>query len=100
MSAFRPTPRLAAATMPTPHGMSGMSLRGAPNKVIPILVVGGAVYGVVSYIVGQLHNESAIMDRRFAQQNTPAVEQSQRRALLIDTEGDPRRTPYNILNWK
>jgi hypothetical protein len=43
--------------------------------------------------------ESDVMNRRFAQQNTPRVMESRRRTLLVDSEGDPRRTIYNVLNW-
>jgi len=59
-----------------------------------------AVYGVVSYVRSQLIQESNTMNRMFAQQNSARVMESRKRNFLIDTEGDPRKTPYNILNWR
>lgn len=121
MPAFRPTPRLSAATLPNPSSLPRAVPKGvAANVVVPGIVVaasgsshlasfpfrtladpvGFIVYGVISYIKNQLQHESSTIDKMFAQKNTPAVEESRRRSLLVDTEGDPRRTPYNILNWK
>ncbi|KAK0668767.1 hypothetical protein QBC41DRAFT_356319 [Cercophora samala] len=101
MAAFRPTPRLSAATLPNPSSLPRAVPKGvAANVVVPGIVVAASVYGVISYIKGQLQHESSTIDKMFAQKNTPAVEESRRRSLLVDTEGDPRRTPYNILNWK
>lgn len=57
------------------------------------------VYGVVSYIRSQLVMESNIMNRRFAQQNSPRVLEARKKNYLIETEGDPRKTLYNVLNW-
>lgn len=39
------------------------------------------------------------MNARFAQQNIPNVVASRNRSLLVETEGDPRKTIYNVLNW-
>lgn len=39
------------------------------------------------------------MNRMFAQQNTPRLEEARRRNLLTETEGDPRRSLFNILSW-
>ncbi|KAK0711715.1 hypothetical protein B0H67DRAFT_586149 [Lasiosphaeris hirsuta] len=73
--------------------------RGAPSIVIPSLVVAGAVYGVISYVRSQLVKESETMNRMFAQQNTPSVMEARNKRLLVETEGDPRRSIYNVLNW-
>ncbi|KAK4198674.1 hypothetical protein QBC40DRAFT_283330 [Triangularia verruculosa] len=101
MTAFRPTPRLSTATFPNPSSLPRARPKGvAANVVIPGIVVAASVYVVISYIKSQLSHESSTIDKMFAQKNTPAVEESRRRSLLIETEGDPRRTPYNILNWK
>ncbi|KAK4448692.1 hypothetical protein QBC34DRAFT_406589 [Podospora aff. communis PSN243] len=78
---------------------SALKPRMASNKIIPGLVVAGAVYGVVAYVRSQLIKESATMNRMFAQQNSPRVMEARRRNFLIDSEGDPRKTPYNFLNW-
>ncbi|KAK4180674.1 hypothetical protein QBC36DRAFT_229014 [Triangularia setosa] len=102
MTAFRPTPRLSAATLPNPSSLprAGIPKGVAANVVVPGIVVAASVYGIISYIKSQLQHESSTIDKMFAQKNTPAVEESRRRSLLVDTEGDIRRTPYNILNWK
>jgi hypothetical protein len=63
------------------------------------LLLNDTVYGVVAYVRSQLIKESATMNRMFAQQNSPRVMDARRRNFLIDSEGDPRKTPYNFLNW-
>jgi hypothetical protein len=57
------------------------------------------VSGVAYYVRSQLRKESETINRLFAQQNTPEVEETRRQRLLVDTEGDPRRSLFNILNW-
>ncbi len=39
------------------------------------------------------------MNRMFAQQNTPEVIEARRQRLLVETEGDPKKSIYNVLNW-
>jgi len=73
--------------------------RRLPKTIVPGLVVVGAAYSVASYIRSQLRYESTVMNARFAQQNTPNVVASRNRSLLVETEGDPRKTIYNVLNW-
>ncbi|KAK3387967.1 hypothetical protein B0H63DRAFT_167594 [Podospora didyma] len=95
---FRPTMhRFAAATAPSTVRLPIASR--APNLIIPSLVIIGAVSGVVAYIRSQLAKESATMNKMFAQQNTPQVIEARNRNLLVATEGDPRKTIYNVLNW-
>ncbi|KAK0614943.1 hypothetical protein B0T17DRAFT_372525 [Bombardia bombarda] len=96
---FRPTMRLAAHAPPTPTAIRMPIARAAPNIIVPSLVVVGTIYGVIAYIRGQLRKESETMNRMFSQQNTPEVQESRRKTLLIDTEGDPRKSIYNLLNW-
>ncbi|KAK3988927.1 hypothetical protein QBC44DRAFT_328449 [Cladorrhinum sp. PSN332] len=100
MAGFRPTPpRFATAT--AGNAMPKIPItRAAPSAVVPSLVVAGAIYGVISYVRSQLQKESDTINRMFAQRDTPEVIESQRRALLVDTEGDPRKSIYNVLNWK
>lgn len=57
------------------------------------------VSGVVAYVRSQLRKESDTMNRMFAQQNTAQVRAARNQRLLVDSEGDPRKTPYNVLNW-
>ncbi|KAL2133033.1 hypothetical protein VTI74DRAFT_3005 [Chaetomium olivicolor] len=94
---FRTTMRLAAGVHP--GTIMTPVTRGAPNKIIPGLVVVGAVSGVVAYVRSQLRKESETMNRMFSQQNTPEVVARRNQRLLVETEGNPRKTPYNILNW-
>lgn len=54
---------------------------------------------MVSYVRTQLAKESDTMNRMFAQQNTPEVLEARRRSLHLDTEGDPKKTLYNVLSW-
>ncbi|KAK4223145.1 hypothetical protein QBC38DRAFT_426038 [Podospora fimiseda] len=97
MAGFRPTPpRFSAAASASKIPMT----RAAPGVVVPSLVVAGAIYGVVSYVRSQLRKESDTINRMFAQRDTPEAIESRRRALLVDTEGDPRKSIYNVLNWK
>jgi len=39
------------------------------------------------------------MNRMFSQQNTADVRARRDERLLVKTEGNPRKTIYNILNW-
>lgn len=39
------------------------------------------------------------MDRIFSQQNTPEVEQARKKALQVETYGDPRNSLLNFLGW-
>jgi len=55
---------------------------------------------VVGYIGSQLRRESNVMDRMFEKQNTPEVIRRRNERLLVDTEGDPRKSLFNILNWR
>jgi len=55
---------------------------------------------VATYVARTLHHESQTMDRMFAQKNTPEVEARRKQQLLTETEGDPRRSLFNILGWK
>lgn len=64
-----------------------------------MLTCNSSVYGVASYIRSQLRQESITMDRMFAQQNTPRVLEARKKNFLVETEGEPRKTPYNFLNW-
>ncbi|KAK5655216.1 hypothetical protein OQA88_6115 [Cercophora sp. LCS_1] len=84
---------------PTSSALKAPLLRRLPNAVIPGIVVAGAVYGLASYIRSQLIMESNIMNSRFAQQNSPRVMEARKKHYLIETEGDPRKTLYNVLNW-
>ncbi|KAL2265094.1 hypothetical protein VTJ83DRAFT_6194 [Remersonia thermophila] len=90
---FRATSRLAAAVAPGVAKTAVTRAGGAQNKVIPGLVVVGAVSGVVAYVRSQLRYESDAMNRMFAKPN------SQKQRALSDIEGVPRKTIYNILNW-
>ncbi|KAK4152279.1 hypothetical protein C8A00DRAFT_16383 [Chaetomidium leptoderma] len=94
---LRPTMRLAASVHTS--ALNTRVTRATPNKLVPGLVVVGAVSGVVLYIRSQLRQESDTMDRMFSQQNTPEVRARRDQRLLVDTEGNPRKTMYNILNW-
>jgi hypothetical protein len=57
------------------------------------------VSGVVAYVRAQLRKESDTMNRMFSQQNTADVRARRDERLLVKTEGNPRKTIYNILNW-
>ncbi|KAK3373002.1 hypothetical protein B0T24DRAFT_621958 [Lasiosphaeria ovina] len=96
-TAFQPTMRKAARAQTAALRMP--VARTAPSLIVPTLVVAGAVYAVATYVRSQLSAESETMNRMFAQQNTPQVMESRRKSLLVDTEGDPRKTIYNVLNW-
>jgi len=54
----------------------------------------------VAYVGRVLRQESQTMDRMFAQKNSPEVEARRKKQLLTDTEGDPRRTLFNVLGWE
>jgi len=59
----------------------------------------GTVFGVVSYVRSQLRQESETMNRMFAKQYSPEVLEARKKHFLIETEGDPRKSIYNVLNW-
>ncbi|KAK4462880.1 hypothetical protein QBC42DRAFT_296460 [Cladorrhinum samala] len=99
MPSFRPTPRLFATAASTALPRTPIT-RAAPSAVVPAVVVAGAIYGVISYVRSQLRRESDTINQMFAQRDTPEAVEAHRRALLVDTEGDPRRSIYNVLNWK
>ncbi|KAK3321900.1 hypothetical protein B0H66DRAFT_638414 [Apodospora peruviana] len=98
---FGPTMRRFAATSMSPSSpaVKVAMAKTAPGMIIPGLVVFGAVYGVVAYVRSQLKQESETMNRMFAQQNSPRVLEARKKNYLIETEGDPRKSVYNILNW-
>ncbi|KAM7184875.1 hypothetical protein V8F33_012745 [Rhypophila sp. PSN 637] len=102
--AFRTTlRRLAAVSHQSPvvkSTASSSSLsKTLSNNIIPGVVVFGSVFGVVSYVRSQLRQESETMNRMFAKQYSPEVMEARRRNYLIDQEGDPRKSIYNVLNW-
>ncbi len=39
------------------------------------------------------------MNRMFSQQNTAEVIARRDERLLVESEGNPRKTIYNVLNW-
>ena len=57
------------------------------------------VSGLVAYVRSQLRTESETMNRMFAQQNTAEVRARRGQRHLVESEGDPRKTIYNVLNW-
>lgn len=57
------------------------------------------VSGVVAYVRTQLRKESDTMNRMFSQQNTADVRARRDQRLLVESEGNPRKTIYNVLNW-
>ncbi|KAG7285647.1 hypothetical protein NEMBOFW57_010276 [Staphylotrichum longicolle] len=67
--------------------------------ILPGIVVVGAVSGVVAYVRTQLRKESDTMNRMFSQQNTADVRARRDQRLLVESEGNPRKTIYNVLNW-
>ncbi|KAK4208558.1 hypothetical protein QBC37DRAFT_431770 [Rhypophila decipiens] len=101
--AFRTTLRRLAAVShqsPVVKSTASSSLsKTVSNKIIPGVVVFGSVFGVVSYVRSQLRQESETMNRMFAKQYSPEVMEARRRNYLIDQEGDPRKSIYNVLNW-
>ncbi|KAI1074365.1 hypothetical protein F5B20DRAFT_441899 [Whalleya microplaca] len=93
--AFRPHMQTAAkATAP-----SVAKLGPIASKILPAVVTAGAIYTVGSYVHSQLTREAGTMDKIFAQQNTPEVEEARRKALLVETNGDPRNNLLNFLGW-
>ncbi|KAI2465915.1 hypothetical protein F4781DRAFT_434921 [Annulohypoxylon bovei var. microspora] len=69
------------------------------SRILPSILVLGAVYTVGSYVRSQLTHESSAMDRIFSQQNTPEVEQARKRGLQVEANGDPRNNLLNFLGW-
>ncbi|GAP86027.1 hypothetical protein SAMD00023353_0301470 [Rosellinia necatrix] len=67
--------------------------------LLPTLAWLGAACAVGLYVSRQLHQRSDGFDRIFSQQNTPEVEEARKKALLVETYGDPRNSLLNILGW-
>ncbi|KAI1402192.1 hypothetical protein F4819DRAFT_485810 [Hypoxylon fuscum] len=87
----------AAATRATVTAVP--KLGPVSSRILPSIVVLGAAYTVGSYVKSQLTRESSAMDRIFSQQNTPEVEQARKKALQVETYGDPRNSLLNFLGW-
>ncbi|KAI1853988.1 hypothetical protein JX265_003689 [Neoarthrinium moseri] len=95
--------------MTAPHPqMPGFQSAGVPNvrraagplsRSLPTLAAIGAVAAVATYVRSQLSTSKSTYNKIFAQQNTPEVEEARRRQLMVETNGDPRRTLFNILGW-
>jgi hypothetical protein len=62
-------------------------------------LVDAIVFTVLSYVANSLRKENAAMEKAFAPQNTPAHMAARDQRLLIATEGNPKKSLYNILNW-
>ncbi|KAI0132801.1 hypothetical protein BJ170DRAFT_615440 [Xylariales sp. AK1849] len=95
---------MASAPQPNFHHsapkMPNLRVGASPlTRMLPTLVVVGAVSTVALYVKAQLHDSNQTYNRMFAQQNTPEVEESRRKALLVETYGDPRRSLFNVLGW-
>lgn len=54
---------------------------------------------MVAFVRSQLIKESETMNKMFSKQNTAEVVARRNQRLLVDTEGNPKKTPYNFLNW-
>jgi hypothetical protein len=67
--------------------------------LLPTFLWLGSAYLVGLYVSKQLHQKSVSFDEIFAQQNTPEVEEARKKALLVETYGDPRNSLLNILGW-
>ncbi|KAM7198888.1 hypothetical protein V8F20_005955 [Naviculisporaceae sp. PSN 640] len=97
--AFRTTlARLATVSASSP-AIKTVATKGISQKIIPGVVVFGSVFGVISYVRSQLRQESDTINRMFEKQYSPEVMEARRKHYLIDTEGDPRKSIYNVLNW-
>ncbi|KAJ9133872.1 hypothetical protein NKR23_g10512 [Pleurostoma richardsiae] len=70
----------------------------AATRLLPAVVVIGAVSAVAGYVRSQLRTESHTMDRFFAQYKNAQSEESRRRVFEQARE-DPRKSLYNILGW-
>ncbi|KAH8904917.1 hypothetical protein BR93DRAFT_929192 [Coniochaeta sp. PMI_546] len=66
-------------------------------RVLPAVVVIGAVSAVGMYVRTQLRQESRAMDRYFAQYKSPESEAS--RNKVFEGQSDPRKSIFNILGW-
>ncbi|KAL7627087.1 hypothetical protein AAE478_003863 [Parahypoxylon ruwenzoriense] len=88
-------PHMHAAAKATPAAIP--KLGPVASRVLPGLAVIGVVYTVGSYVRSQLSHEAGTMDRIFAQQNTPEVEEARRKALQVESNGDPRNNLLNLL---
>ncbi|KAF7538742.1 hypothetical protein G7054_g2711 [Neopestalotiopsis clavispora] len=98
--------------MAAPHRMPSFQSTGlpkAPNmtkvatgpvaRMLPTLVVVGAVSCVATYVGSQLTHSKNTYSKIFAQQNTPEVEAHRRAQLQVETMGDPRKSLFNVLGW-
>ncbi|KAL2152224.1 hypothetical protein VTH82DRAFT_5408 [Thermothelomyces myriococcoides] len=95
---FSPTIRLAAAVQANNPG--ALMTKGTSPGIFPKLILIGAVgTGIAVFVRTQLRKESDAINRAFSQQNTPETLARRYRNFHIDTEGDPRKTLFNILNW-
>ncbi|KAB5522917.1 hypothetical protein GE09DRAFT_1230019 [Coniochaeta sp. 2T2.1] len=78
--------------------MSAILARGASTpRILPAVVVIGAVSAVGAYVRSQLQQESRAMDRYFSQYKSPESEAS--RARVFEGQSDPRKSVFNILSW-
>ncbi|KAB5522125.1 hypothetical protein GE09DRAFT_501237 [Coniochaeta sp. 2T2.1] len=78
--------------------MSAVLTRGAAMpRILPAVVVIGAVSAVGAYVRSQLRQESRAMDRYFSQYKSPESEAS--RARVFEGQSDPRKSVFNILSW-
>ncbi|KAI4603767.1 hypothetical protein KJ359_003587 [Pestalotiopsis sp. 9143b] len=97
-----------AAPHPQMRGFQSTGLR-APNmaraatgplaRMLPTVVVIGAVSCVATYVGSQLSSSKNTYSKIFAQQNTPEVEAHRRQQLQVETMGDPRKSLFNVLGW-
>ncbi|RKU45299.1 hypothetical protein DL546_006684 [Coniochaeta pulveracea] len=71
----------------------------AAQRILPAVVVVGAVSAVATYVKSQLQTESKTMDRYFAQYKDPRSEASRQRVFEGQQQLDPRRSVFNILGW-
>ncbi|KAL2166747.1 hypothetical protein VTG60DRAFT_2231 [Thermothelomyces hinnuleus] len=95
---FSPTMRLAAAVQTNNPGAS--VAKGTPPGIVPKLILVGAVAaGIAAFVRTQLRKQSDAINRSFSQQNTPETMARRNRNFHVDTEGDPKKTLFNILNW-
>ncbi|KAI2638060.1 hypothetical protein GGS21DRAFT_452973 [Xylaria nigripes] len=71
----------------------------AKKNFLPALAWVAATCVVGLYIRRQLLSESGTFDQIYSQKNTPEVEESRKKAFLVDTHGDPRNSMLNVLGW-
>ncbi|OIW22548.1 hypothetical protein CONLIGDRAFT_687376 [Coniochaeta ligniaria NRRL 30616] len=66
-------------------------------RVLPAVVVVGALSAVGLYVRSQLRQESRAMDRYFSQYKSPESEAS--RNKVFEGQPDPRKSVFNVLGW-